>query len=68
MKELPSFKTFEEFQHWMNNPQKEIYTKRKTKYCFHFTYFNNKVSYLMDDRVSTGRCKLENLYKYLKYE
>jgi hypothetical protein len=70
MKDLPKFETFEDFINWINEDEdrpKLIYTKRRGIYCFHFNFYDGKVNYLIGDGVSVGRCKLENLYKHLKY-
>ncbi len=45
-----------------------LYRNRRRHWCFDFTdhpYKKGYAHYLMDDGVSTGTCKWENLYRVL---
>lgn len=45
-----------------------LYEKRRRRWCFDFTehpYKKGYAHYLMDDGVSSGTCRWENLYRVL---
>jgi len=65
--------TIDELNDWLKPTEDnsiQPYTRRKNKYCFHFTFneYTQKVNYLMDDGYSVGSCKIENLNKYLIFK
>jgi hypothetical protein len=71
--EIPKeVKNIDDFIEWLEPKDTHTilaYTKRKGKYCFGFRFseITQKIHYLMDDGVSVGKCKFENLNRYLYF-
>jgi hypothetical protein len=71
--EIPKeVKNIAEFLEWLEPKETHTilaYTKRKGKYCFGFSLNKKtqKVEYLINDGVSVGKCKFENLNRYLYF-
>lgn len=66
-----NLKTYDDLTKFLNILKKEGYclgSKKSFKVAFDFQQNINpdKVSYLFDDEVSRGKCRISNLYKYLE--
>jgi len=67
---LKKVKDWENFQKFLKDNKIicELRSKRSGRRVFGFSQFENKIHYLIDDGISTGLCKPENLYKYIYAE
>jgi len=66
-KHVKNHADFTYFQDVLKFNESYLCTKKRGLRCFSFTKdFNpDKARYLIDDRVSVGHCRWENLHKYL---
>jgi hypothetical protein len=71
MEKFKEVQTHDDFKKWLKVAKENelmLVTKRTHRRVFAFqkNYNPNYAYYLIDDGVSTGRCRWENLWKYLE--